>query len=189
MSDGQGGSNGESGTDEPHSQRVNRELIELLNELRVALPGVQVLFRVPLGGAVRAGICADERLPARPVLRHPARDRHLVGAPDRPSAYHRINFREHDKERMLLTSNNFAIAGLVFLALAIVGAVALIADFLYGPASRSSAPASARSCSGPVVRAADRPAQPRAHAGLSRWPTRPRVTSSSLPRRRVVERG
>ena len=30
--------------EETHEERVNRELIELLNELRVALPGVQVLF-------------------------------------------------------------------------------------------------------------------------------------------------
>jgi len=30
--------------DEDRKQRVNRELSELLNELRVALPGVQVLF-------------------------------------------------------------------------------------------------------------------------------------------------
>ena len=45
-----------------------------------------------------------------------------------------MNFRERDKERMLLTSNTLALAGLVFLALAIIGAVALIADFIYGPA-------------------------------------------------------
>jgi hypothetical protein len=51
-----------------------------------------------------------------------------------PSAYHRMNFRERDKEQMLLTSNTMTIAGLVFLALAVVGAVALIADFIYGPA-------------------------------------------------------
>ena len=37
-------SRGDSGSDEDHTERVNRELIELLNELRVALPGTQVLF-------------------------------------------------------------------------------------------------------------------------------------------------
>ena len=34
---------------ETHEERVNRELIELLNELRVVLPGVQVLFAFLLG--------------------------------------------------------------------------------------------------------------------------------------------
>jgi hypothetical protein len=51
-----------------------------------------------------------------------------------PSAWHRLRFRERDKERMLLVSNRLAIAGLGFLAAAMVGALVLIADFIYSPA-------------------------------------------------------
>ena len=50
-----------------------------------------------------------------------------------PSAYHRIHFRQHNKEELLLTSNRCAIAGLAFLALAMVGAIVLITDVIYGP--------------------------------------------------------
>ena len=49
-----------------------------------------------------------------------------------PSAYHRINFRAKDKEQMLRTSNGLMIGGLVFVAVSIVGAVVLVADFIYG---------------------------------------------------------
>ena len=123
-----------SGGEESHSERVNRELIELLNELRVALPGVQVLFAFLLAVPFAQGFTQTsdfQRDLYFGTLLATAISSALLIA---PSAYHRINFRERDKERMLLTSNAFTIIGLVFLALAIVGAVALIADFVYGPA-------------------------------------------------------
>ncbi len=126
MSDGQGGSDGES-----HSQRVNRELIELLNELRVALPGVQVLFAfllaVPFATGFEKTTDFQRDLFFATLLATAISSVLLIA----PSAYHRINFREHDKERMLLTSNGLAIAGLAFLALAIVGAIVLVADFIF----------------------------------------------------------
>ena|SRR5918996_4891257 len=135
MPSGQDVSAGQSsGDDESHSQRVNRELIELLNELRVALPGVQVLFAFLLAVPFAQGFAQAndfERDLFFGTLLATAISSALLIA---PSAYHRINFRQRDKERMLLTSNALAIAGLFFLALAIVGAVALIADFIYGPA-------------------------------------------------------
>jgi Na+/melibiose symporter-like transporter len=48
-----------------------------------------------------------------------------------PSAYHRLRFREHDKERMLFTANRLAIAGTVFLALAMTSAVYLVTDLVF----------------------------------------------------------
>jgi hypothetical protein len=120
--------------EESHSQRVNRELIELLNELRVALPGVQVLFAFLLAVPFAQGFAQTndfQRDLFFGTLLTTAISTALLIA---PSAYHRINFRQRDKEQMLSTSNALTIAGLVFLALAIVGAVALIADFMYGPA-------------------------------------------------------
>ncbi|MBW3592840.1 MAG: hypothetical protein KY396_04020 [Actinobacteria bacterium] len=49
-----------------------------------------------------------------------------------PTAYHRLRWRQRDKERMLVTSNRLSIAGTVFLPLAMVAVVFLISDGLYG---------------------------------------------------------
>lgn len=122
------------GDGESHSERVNRELIELLNELRVALPGVQVLFAfllaVPFATGFKATTDFQRALFFGTLLSTAISSALLIA----PSAYHRINFRERDKERMLLTSNSLTLAGLFFLALSIIAAVALIADFIYGAA-------------------------------------------------------
>ena len=48
-----------------------------------------------------------------------------------PSAYHRWNFRNQEKEKILFTSNKFALVGLGFLAVSMVGAVMLITDVIY----------------------------------------------------------
>ena len=121
------------GKGESQSERVNRELIELLNELRVALPGVQVLFAfllaVPFATGFKDTTDFQRELFFGTLVSTAIASALLIA----PSAYHRINFREQDKERMLLTSNALTLAGLFFLALSIVAAVALIADFLYAP--------------------------------------------------------
>ncbi len=119
------------GGEESHKERVSRELIELLNELRVALPGVQVLFAfllaVPFsqGFATATGFQKDLFFVTLGLTTLSAV---LLIA---PSAYHRINFREYDKERLVLVSNRWAIAGLAALSGAMVSAVVLIADYLY----------------------------------------------------------
>jgi hypothetical protein len=48
-----------------------------------------------------------------------------------PSSYHRLRWRRHDKERMLLVSNGLTIAGLACLAVAITSTVFVITDFLF----------------------------------------------------------
>ena len=48
-----------------------------------------------------------------------------------PTAYHRLNFRNREKENILLLSNKFAIAGIMFLALSMIGVLVLITDVLY----------------------------------------------------------
>jgi len=130
--DNKGGESG--GSEESQSQRINRELIELLNELRVALPGVQVLFAFLLAVPFATGfkeINDFQRDLFFATLLLTAVSSALLIA---PSAYHRMNFRARDKEQMLMTSNKLALTGLFFLALAIVAAMALIADLLYAPA-------------------------------------------------------
>jgi hypothetical protein len=119
--------------DDDRMERVSRELIELLNELRVALPGVQVLFAFLLAVPFAQGftrVTDFQRGLFFTVTALTAVSAALLIA---PSAWHRLRFRQKDKERILRASNKMSIAGLGFLALAMVGAVMLIADFIYSP--------------------------------------------------------
>jgi hypothetical protein len=124
-------SRGEPGED--RRERVNRELIELLNELRVALPGVQVLFAFLLAVPFAQGftrVTDFQRALFFVVMALTAVSAALLIA---PSAWHRLRFRQEDKERILRASNTMSIGGLGFLALAMTGALMLIADFIYSP--------------------------------------------------------
>jgi hypothetical protein len=116
-------------------ERVNRELIELLNELRVALPGVQVLFAFLLALPFSSGFVKTtsfQRDLFFATLLCTALSSALLIA---PSAYHRLHFRQHSKEDLLRTSNRLSIAGVAFLAAAIVGSIVLISDVLFGTAA------------------------------------------------------
>ena len=116
---------------EGNEERLNRELIELLNELRVALPGVQVLFAflltVPFTQRFSRVTELEKGVYFATLLCTAASTILLIA----PSSYHRLRWRQHDKERMLRTSNHLSIAGTVFLALAMTGAVFLITDLLF----------------------------------------------------------
>jgi ethanolamine utilization microcompartment shell protein EutS len=117
--------------EESHEERVNRELIELLNELRVALPGVQVLFAFLLAVpftqrfAETTDLQRDAFMVA--LLSTTAGSVFLIA----PSAYHRIRFRDRDKEALLLISNVFAIVGMVFLAVGMTSVVFLVTDLIF----------------------------------------------------------
>ena len=116
---------------ETRSQRINRELIELLNELRVALPGVQFLFAfllvVPF--QQRGGQTTDFQKGVYFVtLVAAAVATALLIA---PAAQHRVLFRQHDKERLLRRSSRSAYAGLLVLLVAIASAVLLVVDVLF----------------------------------------------------------
>jgi hypothetical protein len=117
---------------EDHDERQNRELIELLNELRVALPGAQVLFAflltVPFSGRFRMLTGGQRAIYFATFVGTTI----ATGLFMAPTAYHRIRFRQGDKEHMLQTSNAFAIVGIAFLALSITLAVLLITDLLFG---------------------------------------------------------
>ena len=117
--------------EETHEERVNRELIELLNELRVALPGVQVLF------AFLLAVPFSQRFEQTTDLQ---RDTFMVALLSTlagsvfliaPSAYHRIRFRDRDKEALLRISNVFAIVGMVFLAIGMTSVVFLVTDMIF----------------------------------------------------------
>ena len=112
-------------------EKRDRQFIELLNELRVALPGVQVLFAFLLAVPFANGF---------PKLGKLDRDVFFVAfistalstvALIAPSSYHRLRWRQRDKERMLVISNALTIAGLALLAIAISCTVFVITDFLF----------------------------------------------------------
>jgi hypothetical protein len=117
---------------ETDKERYNRELIELLNELKVALPGVQVLFAfllaVPLSSRFDT-VDGFEKLIFFCTLTSTAIATALLIA---PSAIHRIDFRNRDKGSMILLFNKISIYGLVFTAFSMIGALTFIADLLYG---------------------------------------------------------
>ena len=119
---------------EDERERLNRELIELLNELRVALPGVQVLFAflliVPFSARYTEVTPLQKDAYFVSFLCTAVSTVLLIA----PSAIHRIEWRQQDKKWMLKASNRLAIAGTVFLALAMISVVFLIADILFGGA-------------------------------------------------------
>jgi hypothetical protein len=111
---------------------LDRELIELLNELRVALPGVQVLFAFLLVVPFSNGwerVTAFQRDVFFSAFLCAAVSTVLLIA---PSAIHRLRWRARDKEHILVTSNRLAIAGTAFLAAGMAAVVLLISDILFG---------------------------------------------------------
>jgi hypothetical protein len=117
--------------EESKKERVDRELLELLNELRVALPGVQVLFAflliVPFSQTFAKLTSLQRGVYFASFALTSAATALLIA----PSTYHRIRFRQEDKEQMLFTANRMTVAGSVLVALAISGVVFLVTDVLF----------------------------------------------------------
>src|SRR5688572_21555294 len=125
----------DKGREETEKERLDRNLQELLGELRVALPGVQVLFAfllvVPFQQSF-ANITNFQRTTYFvTLLLATAASACLIA----PTAHHRIEFRAQDKKRIVFAATKLAIAGLALLAAAMTGAVMLITDLLYHSAT------------------------------------------------------
>ncbi len=122
------------GSTETRKERVDRELLELLNELRVALPGVQFLFAfllvVPYSQG-RDDLTDFQRAVYFVALLAAAVATGLLIA---PAAQHRVLFRQQDKEQLLHRSNRSALGGLLVLVVAICAALLLVIDTLFGRA-------------------------------------------------------
>lgn len=122
----------EARSDEDDAERLDRELIELLNELRVVMPGVQVLFgfllTVPF--QQRFGQTDDFQRTVYfiTLLLTAASAAFLMG----PSAFHRLTFRHHQKPYLVHLATRQTIVGMALLALAMNGVLLLLTDFLYG---------------------------------------------------------
>lgn len=124
-----------SGRAESEYERLDRNLTELLQELRVALPGVQVLFAflltVPFTQRFADLNGAQEKIYFAILLSTAISAALLIA----PSAYHRITFRMQQKEELVFVANRLAIAGLGFLALSMSGVILLVTDLLFGGAA------------------------------------------------------
>jgi len=121
-----------SGRDESEDERLDRNLGELLQELRVALPGVQVLFAFLLAVPFQRNFTQispfEERVYFATLLCTAISAALLIS----PTAYHRLTFHLQQKRQLIFLSNRLTIAGLGFLALAMTGAIMLITDVLFG---------------------------------------------------------
>ena len=124
--------------EETPKERANRQLIELLNELRIVLPGITVLLGFLLAVPFARGwtrVTTFQRDVFVVAFLATAVSVALLIA---PSSYHRIRFRHGDKERMLrldqieiLTiGNRLAIAGIAAFAVSLEAVVLLVTDFV-----------------------------------------------------------
>ncbi len=116
---------------ESDDERISRNLSELLGELRVAIPGVQVLFAfllaVPFSQRF-ARVGPFERIAYLVTLLLTAIASALLIA---PSAYHRVEFRHHDRTHIVTVAQRLTLAGFAFLALAMTSAVLLVTRYLF----------------------------------------------------------
>jgi hypothetical protein len=121
--------------DDEEQERLNRQLLELLNELRVALPGVQVLFAfllaVPFQARFDEITSVQRHIYLVTLLASAAATACLIA----PTGYHRILFRRGDRPRIIEHGTRMLIAGLICLAIAMIGAVYLISSFIFSTAT------------------------------------------------------
>ncbi len=116
---------------EDEERKRDRQMIELLNELRIALPGVQILF------AFLLTVPFTQRFPDLTAFEHDVFYVTLLatvlstGCLIAPSAAHRLRFHRGDREWLVESANTLLIAGLGFLAIAIGSAFLLITDLLF----------------------------------------------------------
>jgi hypothetical protein len=120
--------------DESRQERLNRELIELLNEVRVALPGVQVLFAFLLAVPFQQRFAQTTSFQRDAYFVALALSLLATALLIAPTSLHRLNFRARDKEAIVLISNRLVIVGTGVLALAMTAVMVLIADVIFSTA-------------------------------------------------------
>src|SRR4051794_14904730 len=119
------------GRDETQLERCDRNLVELMQEVRVVQTGVQVLFAFLLIAPFAA------RFPELSPFQRYDYFVTLLAAGGAavvliaPTAYHRILFRCGDKEHLVIVANRFTLAGLTFVAVSMVGALLLVTDLMF----------------------------------------------------------
>ena len=121
-----------SNRDESPGERLDRNLSELLQELRIALPGVQVLFAFLLAVPFAQGFMDVTRFQQSTYFATLILTAVTTVLLISPSAIHRATFRMQKKDRLIVLSNRLSMIGLATLGLAMTGAVTFVTDYLYG---------------------------------------------------------
>jgi hypothetical protein len=122
----------DAGRNETSLERCDRNLAELLQEVRVIQTGVQVLFAFLLAAPLTTGFRALEtatRVEYYVTLTFTGAAAVLLIA---PTAYHRVLFRLGEKEYLVTVANRFTIAGISAVGLAMVGAMVLVTSVMFG---------------------------------------------------------
>lgn len=122
----------EKAEQEDPGEKLDRELAELHQELRVTLPGVEVLFGFQLGLPFTQrfnSITAFQEVVYMGSFLATAVVGCLLIA---PVAFHRLRWRQYDKEKLLRLGNRMLVTGLVFLAASIAGMVFVVTDMILG---------------------------------------------------------
>jgi hypothetical protein len=125
----------QEGREETELERYDRNLIELMGELRVALPGVQVLFAfllvAPFNARFSRTTTFERDLYFAALLCTLLASILLIA----PTVIHRLEFRHGQKAYIVTVGNRLTIAGLVVFAVAMTSAIALVTLFLFGAAT------------------------------------------------------
>jgi hypothetical protein len=118
--------------DKSEEQKRDRQMIELLNELRVAMPGVQILFgfllTVPFAQGFQKVTDFQRDVYFVTLLAVAMSTACLIA----PSTAHRVLFHQKQRPWLVEHANRMLIAGALFLAIALTGAVLLVTDYLFG---------------------------------------------------------
>ena len=123
------------GREETELERLDRNLTELMAELRVALPGVQVLFAfllvAPFNQRFGKTTGFERGLYFAALLCTLLASILLIA----PTVIHRLEFRRGEKGYIVDMANRLTIAGLIVLAVAMTCAIALVTGYLFGTAT------------------------------------------------------
>jgi Family of unknown function (DUF6328) len=117
--------------EETKRQQLNRELLELLNELRVALAGVTVLFAFLLTLPFSSRFESLEPLQENTLIFAFFAAASAIVTLVMPTAFHRIRWRHGDKEALLQMSNRLAVIGMVCLSIALTSVVLLFTELFF----------------------------------------------------------
>jgi hypothetical protein len=119
------------GRNETPLERCDRNLVELLQEVRVVQTGVQVLFAFLLTAPLAARfpeLTDFQRYDYFVTLLSAGAAAILLIA---PTAYHRVLFRRGDKEHLVMVANRLTLAGLTCVALSMLGSLLLVTDLMF----------------------------------------------------------
>ena len=115
--------------------RTNRQMAELLQEMRIALPGVQFLFAflltVPFAARFEQVTSFQRTAYFIALMFTAASAVFLIAVP----ATHRLLFQQRDRPYIIRNANRYLIVSLVMLAVGMLAALVALTDFLYGGAA------------------------------------------------------